>query len=118
MSATAVRSRRRYKARVAPRKGQGRTTASRIQWDRVGRIALVLVVFLILASYVKPTINLISTWRESKAAEQELAELKRENAKLEKRAELLKTPAAAMAEARKLGMVGPGEQAFKVSGLE
>lgn len=117
MSATAVRSRRRYKARVAPRKGPGRTTG-RVQWDRVGRIVLVLVFFAVLASYVKPTINLVNTWRDSKAAEQELSELQAENAKLERRAELLKTPAAAMAEARKLGMVGPGEQAFKISGLE
>jgi cell division protein FtsB len=118
VSATAVRSRRRYKARVAPRKGAGRTTGSRIQWDRVGRIALVLVFFAVLASYIKPTINLISTWREANAAEQQLNELQAENAKLERRAELLKTPAAAMAEARKLGMVGPGEQAYKISGLE
>jgi cell division protein FtsB len=118
VSATAVRPRRRYKARVAPRKGQGRTTGSRIQWDRVGRIALVLVLIAVLASYIKPAINLFETWRGSTAAEQELIQLEAENKKLERRAELLKTPAAAMAEARKLGMVGPGEQAFKISGLE
>jgi cell division protein FtsB len=84
----------------------------------VGRIVLVLVFFAVLASYVKPTISLINTWRDSKAAEQQLNELQAENSKLERRAKLLKTPAAAMAEARKLGMVGPGEQAFKISGLE
>jgi cell division protein FtsB len=115
VSATAARS-RRYKARVAPRKGPSRT--SRIQWDRVGRIALVLVFIAVLASYIKPTLSLFETWQDSKAAEQELIQLQAENKKLEHRAEVLKTPAAAMAEARKLGMVGPGEQAFKISGLE
>jgi cell division protein FtsB len=118
VSATPVRSRRRYKARVAPRSGAGRTTASRIQWDRVGRIALVLVLFAVLVSYVKPVINLVDTWRESKAAEQRLQELQAENAQLEKRAKMLNTPAAAMREARKLGMVGPGEQAYKITGLK
>jgi cell division protein FtsB len=118
VSATTVRSRRRYKARVAPRSGPGRTTASRIQWDRVARIALVLVLFAVLLSYVKPVINLVGTWQESKAAQAHLHELQDENARLEKRAKLLNTPAAAMREARKLGMVAPGEQAYKITGLK
>ncbi len=56
MAATTVRT-RRYRARVAPRSGPGGAPASRIQWDRVARIALVLVLFAVLASYVKPAIN-------------------------------------------------------------
>jgi cell division protein FtsB len=78
----------------------------------------VLVLFAVLVSYVKPLISLVETWRESTAAEQQLQELQVENAKLEKRAKLLNTPAAAMREARKLGMVGPGEQAYKITGLK
>lgn len=77
-----------------------------------------LVLFAVLVSYVKPVINLFDTWQESKAAAQHLQELQTENAQLEKRAKLLNTPAAAMREARKLGMVGPGEQAYKITGLK
>ncbi len=80
-------------------------------------MALVLVLFAVLASYVRPTLNLFETWRESKVSEQRLAELEAEHKRLERRAEELKTPAAAVREARKLGLVGPGEQAYVVKGL-
>ena len=117
MSATTA-TRRRYKARIAPRRAGGQRPASRIQWDRVGRIVLVLVLFAVLASYVNPTLELFHTWRDAGAAEQRLAELKAENQRLERRAEELKTPAAALREARKLGMVAEGEQAYVVKGLK
>ncbi len=117
MAATTVRS-RRYKARVAPRSGASRSAGSRIQWDRLARIALVLVVFAVLVSYVKPVISLIDTWKQERASQQQLQELQATNDKLTHRAEQLKTPAAALREARRLGMVGPGEQAFKITGLK
>lgn len=80
-------------------------------------MALVLVLFAVVASYVKPALNLFETWREAGAAEERLAELKRENDRLKARAKELKTPAAALREARKLGLVGAGEQAYVVKGL-
>ncbi len=77
-----------------------------------------LVLFAVLLSYVKPVINLVGNWQESKTATERLHELQAENAQLEKRAKMLNTPAAAMREARKLGMVAPGEQAYKITGLK
>jgi cell division protein FtsB len=115
MAATTVRN-RRYRARVAPRTGASRINS--IQWERVARIALVLILFAVLLSYVKPLINLVDTWKEANASEQTLHELQAENQHLQHRAEQLNTPAAAMREARKLGMVGPGEQAYKITGLK
>ena len=117
MSATTV-PRRRYRAKVSPRRGSHQPLPSRIQWDRVGRIALVLVLFAVFASYVRPAINVFETWRESSAADAQLAELKSENQRLRNRAAELKTPAAALREARKLGLVGAGEQAYVVKGLK
>jgi cell division protein FtsB len=114
VSAAAHRS-RRYRARVAPRRSSRR--GSRIHWDRVGRVALVLVIFAVLASYVRPAINVFDTWRESSAAETRLAELKAENERLQRRADELGTPAAAVREARKLGFVAEGEQAYVIKGL-
>jgi cell division protein FtsB len=117
VSATTARS-RRYRARVAPRRRGGGSRGSRIQWDRVGRIALVLVLFAVLLSYVRPMVNLFDTWREAGAVEQQLVELKAENERLKSRAAELKTPAAALREARKLGLVGEGEQAYVIKGLK
>ena len=116
MSATAHRS-RRYRARVAPRDGS-RGAGSRIEWDKVGRVVLVLVLVFVLFSYVRPLINVFDTWRESGAAAQQLNELRAENQQLERRAKELNTPEAAIREARALGLVGEGEQAYKVEGLE
>ena len=110
---------RGYRLRPAPRtRGRGRS-ASRIQWDRVGRIALVLVLFAVLFSYIGPAINFFDAWRGAKAEQQHLQSLRTENARLRQRAAELKTPDAAEREARKLGMVdaSAGEASFVVKGL-
>ncbi len=107
----------RYKARVVPR-GERGSRASRIRWDRFGRIVLVLVLFAVLISYIGPTLRVFDSWRESRAAEQQLATLKEENERLTRQAHMLDKPAAAIAEARKLGMVAPGEKAYVIDGLK
>lgn len=107
----------RYRARVVERGSRG-SRASRIRWDRFGRVVLVLVLFGVLASYVSPTLDVFDTWRESRAAETQLGEVKAENARLERQLRSLEGPAAAVAEARKLGMVAPSEQAYVIDGLK
>lgn len=105
----------RYRARVVPRDGGSR--ASRVRWDRFGRIALVIVLFAVLVSYVGPTLNVFESWREARAADGRLATLKQENQKLAREAKALDEPAAAMVEARERGLVAAGEQAYVVEGL-
>ena len=39
----------------APRRGPGRPASSRIRWDKLGRVVLVIVLFVVLASYVNPS---------------------------------------------------------------
>ena len=53
---------------------------SRIQWDKVGRVALVLVLFAILASYVSPSLNLFDAWRNARSEHAALTELRAEHA--------------------------------------
>jgi cell division protein FtsB len=106
----------RYRARVAARGGRG-SRATRIRWDRFGRIVLVLVLIAVLASYVGPTWNAFESWRESKGADARLSELRSENAELTRKANALERDAAVMAEARKLGLVAPGEQPYVVDGV-
>jgi len=101
--------RRRVRRRVGP---------SRIRWDRIGRIALVLVLFGVLVSYLNPLVNLFDAWRDSKAGEQQLVELKRENAELKGQVQQASSPLTLQREARRLGMVRPGERAYVIRGLD
>ena len=106
----------RYRARVAPRRGGSR--GSRIRWDRFGRVVLVLVLFIVIASYVGPSLHVFESWRESKSAQARLTQLKAENAELTRKAKALESDAAVMAEARKLGLVGSSEQAYVLDGIK
>jgi cell division protein FtsB len=89
----------------------------RIRWDRLGRYALLTVLFAILLAYISP----ISNWlRQSETAKHEealLAELEHENAELKTRIKDLKRPLALEREARKLGMIKEGERAYVISNL-
>jgi cell division protein FtsB len=96
---------------------RGRVGPSRIRWDRVGRIALVLVLFGVMVSYLNPMVNLLQAWQGSKASEQQLAQLKQERAALARELREVSSPATLEREARKLGMVRPGEHAYVVHGL-
>jgi cell division protein FtsB len=109
---------RGYRLKPAPRT-RGRRGASRIQWDRVGRIALVLVLVLICISYVGPTLNFVDAWRDSKAEHASLEALRAENTKLKQRLTNLEGPDAAERGARKIGMVDAGnaEAAYVIRGL-
>jgi cell division protein FtsB len=114
VSARAHRStQRRY--RVAPRSRSRR--GSRIDWERTGRIALVLVLFLIVALYVNPIASFVDAWQESKAEKEHLAEVQRVNDELKQRVAALDAPGGAEREARKMGMIAEGERAYVVRGL-
>jgi cell division protein FtsB len=104
---------RRY--RVGPRRRRGR--GSRVDWDRLGRVALVLVLFAILLSYLSPAIRLFGTWRESHTQRHHLTRLKQENAALKQRSAGLTDSNAVERQARDLGMVSSGEHAYVVHGL-
>ena len=105
-----------YRLRTAPRSTR-RGGASRIQWDRVGRVALLLVLAAIIASYINPALNFFDAWNDSKAEHSSLAELTQENKELIQRMEAVQGPDAAERAARKLGMNLPGEGAYVIEGL-
>ena len=91
--------------------------ASRIRWDRIGRWALVGVVAVIVYLYIGPTVSLVQTWSEAKRQRATVAELKERRAELRRRRAQLLSPAALEREARRLGMVRPGERAYVIEGL-
>ena len=76
-----------------------------------------LVLFAVLLSYINPVINFVDAWRGSHSEHAQLAQLQRERARLEAKAASLKNPSTASEDARKLGMILPGERPFSVKGL-
>lgn len=112
-SATA---RRRPAARPPATTALG-SAAMRVRWDRVGRVALLVLLLAVALAYVGPAHSLLSTWRESSAKDAQVRELEREHEVLVRRAKELRDPRTVQAEARRLGMVKPGERSYVVSGL-
>ncbi len=100
--------------RVAPRRPVAGRPASRIHWDRLGRVLLVLVLFGIMVSYVNPVAGFVDAWRGSHAERSELQSLSREHTRLVAKAASLNRPGAAAEQARGIGMVAPGERAFVI----
>ncbi len=83
----------------------------------MGRIVLVLVLFGVMISYLNPLVNLLEAWQGSKSSESQLAQLKQEKVDLSSQLREASSPAALEREARRLGMVKPGEHAYVVHGL-
>ena len=88
-----------------------------VRWDRVGRVALLVVLGGVLLLYAGPARSYWQTWRESKAKHSELRRLEGEHERLLARRRELREPASLMREARRLGMVRRGERAFVVQDL-
>jgi cell division protein FtsB len=92
---------------------RGRT----IRWDRVGRVALLTTLLVILSLYISPAKR---WWEQSRTAgeqKQELGELTRENRELRRRVGDLRSPGALEQEARRLGMIRGDERAYVIENL-
>jgi cell division protein FtsB len=100
-------------ARVAARAAR----RPQIRWDRVGRVFLLGVLFMILLMYASP----LQRWFTQKdTARQDTAELNRleaHNKSLKSKLNALKQPQALELRARSLGMVKQGERAFVIENL-
>jgi cell division protein FtsB len=88
-----------------------------IRWDRVGRVALLVVLLGVVALYVGPSISFVQTYREAQAKRAEVARLQAESKRLRQRRVALRDPRTLEREARRLGLVKPGERPFIVKGL-
>ena len=88
-----------------------------IRWDRVGRVALLIVLFGVVALYVGPSISFFTTWREAQARRGDVHRLQAENRRLRARRAALQDPRTLEREARRLGLVKPGERPYIVKGL-
>jgi len=100
-----------YRPRRRPAARHG---ASRIRWDRVGRIALTFVLAAVLYSYLNPAINFVKTHAATSKAKVQLHELLDENARLHRRVQSADDPIVLNGKARSQGMIAPGETPFVV----
>jgi cell division protein FtsB len=88
-----------------------------VRWDRLGRLALVCVLGALAYLYVGAGLSLFSTWREARGDAAEVVALERQHAALEAQRAALTSRETLLVEARRLGMVRPGEQSYVVTGL-
>jgi cell division protein FtsB len=114
--AQARRTAAKPRRRPARRKPAARRAPSRVNWDRVGRIALTLVLAAVL-SYLNPAIDFVKTYTATTAAKAQLHELHDENAKLHNRVQSADDPIVVDRMARSQGMVAEGETPIVVRGL-
>ena len=108
-------SRRAPSRRPRPRAVAG--GAAGIRWDRVGRVALLVVLVGLLGLYVGPARSYLGARQEARQRSAEVTELRRENRRLRARRAALADPQALEREARRLGMVRPGEKSYVVEHL-
>ena len=90
---------------------------SGIRWDRVGRVALLATLVVIVFSYASPARQWIKQSGTAGHQKQELSDLTSENRKLKRRLRALRDPGALEREARRLGMVRVGERSYVIENL-
>jgi cell division protein FtsB len=88
-----------------------------IRWDRVGRVFLLGVLFVILLMYVSPLTRWVTQKNTAKEDTAELRQLESTNSSLKARLKALDSSQAIELRARSLGMVKQGERAFVIENL-
>jgi cell division protein FtsB len=109
--ATAAAARQRNR-RSAPSARRG---PSGIRWERVGRLALLGVLGIIVLLYIPPVTHWFQQSSTADRSEQQLRELEAERARLKSRLQELSGPGAIEREARKLGMTKRDERPYVVT---
>jgi cell division protein FtsB len=105
---------RSSRARVVAR-GGARSAGSGIRWERVGRVALVGVLCVIVLLYIPPVTHWFQQSSTAARGHAQVQQLKRERSRLRARLYELTGPGALEREARRLGMVKPGERPYVVA---
>ena len=90
---------------------------SGIRWDRVGRVALLATLIVILFSYLSPARQWIRQSGTASHQKEELGQLVGEKKRLARRLRALRDPGSLEREARRLGMVRAGERSYVIENL-
>jgi hypothetical protein len=95
----------------------GHSAGAHIRWDRLGRMAMLCVLVALLYLYLSAGVSLLSTWKEVRGASAQLGALQGQHTLLEAQHASLTSPGTLVGEARRLGMMRPGEQTYVITGL-
>jgi cell division protein FtsB len=76
-----------------------------------------LVIAIVCLSYLRPAIDFVQSYRDTTAAKQDLRELQAENRALHNKVQAADDEALLELEARRQGMVIPGERPYVIHGL-
>lgn len=109
-----VATARPQRAAARGRAGAARLRPGSVRWDRVGRVAVLAVLGVILLLYVSPLQQWMTQRRTASEHRAELHRLEAEHARLKARADELTRTDAIEREARRLGMVRQGERAYVI----
>ena len=116
-SATARESRTtRARPRPAPRRVPLRNPIVRLRWERLGRIALLVVLAAVVGLYVEHTTSYLSARAQNAHQQAVVDRYTRQNRALEAQKKSLGEPATIVRLARGLGMIRSGEQPFDITG--
>ena len=88
-----------------------------IRWDRLGRVFLLGVLFVILLLYVSPLTRWVTQKNTAAEDTAELHQLETANNEMRNRLKALSSSQAIEMRARSLGMVKQGERAFVIENL-
>ena len=116
-AARAPQPARRPAAGQPPRAVAGPVRTGAIRWDRVGRLMVIVLFLFVGALYVHPLLSIWSTRGEAAQRRADVVRMQAENDRLARRVKALRSPGALEREARRLGMVRPGERAYVIENL-
>jgi cell division protein FtsB len=94
-----------------------RRIASRVRWDRIGRVGLLVVLCVVAGVYVQQALAYLAVRSQSEQQRAIVHQLARANAGLRAQQKSLNEPATIVSDARALGMVRVGEHPYEVTGL-
>src|SRR5215218_10997188 len=101
---------------ASPPSGVTRGPLSGILWHRVGRVALLVVLGVIVLLYIGPVTHWIQQRNTAAHTREDLQQLQAEHDRLKQRLKTLNGPGAIERQARSMGMVKSGERAYVLEG--
>jgi cell division protein FtsB len=115
-AAATERRRARAQGRRRPQSVKLRAPHLRVRWERLGRIGLLVVLAVVIGLYADHAISYFSARAASNRQHAIVSHLERQNAYFERRKRSLENLPTVLAQARRLGMVRPGEQPYAIIG--
>ena len=88
-----------------------------IRWDRLSRYGMLVVLGILMLLYVNPARSYVSTLGSSNRHAAEVRTLEAQQQRLEAKRRSLQNPRVLENEARRLGLVYPGERGYVIENL-